>query len=127
MTRQIELLAVRHASKTEQDQRAFLELCDHGHQSRLHPPGTQSPRESQQSYHPATGGYLTIENHGNTADVLIGVSADFAMKSKIHEIRMEGDEMKMRPLESGLVIPENEEIHLKPGGYHLMFINSNSR
>ena len=27
--------------------------------------------------HPVTGGYLKIENDGNTADVLIGVSADF--------------------------------------------------
>ena len=77
--------------------------------------------------HPATGGYLTIENHGNTADVLIGVSADFAMKSEIHEMNMEGDVMKMRPLESGLVIPENEVIHLKPGGYHLMFMKLKQR
>ena len=67
--------------------------------------------------HPATGGYLIIENHGNTTDVLVSVSADFAIKSEIHEMKMEGDVMKMRPLENGLVIPENEQIHLKPGGY----------
>ena len=58
--------------------------------------------------HPATGGYLIIENHGNTTDVLVSVSADFAIKSEIHEMKMEGDVMKMRPLENGLVIPENE-------------------
>src|SRR6056300_1804312 len=72
--------------------------------------------------HPMTGQYLKIENNGNTADLLIGVSADFAMKSEIHEMKMEGDVMKMRPLENGLVIPAGGEIHLKPGGYHLMFI-----
>ena len=72
--------------------------------------------------HPMTGGYLKIENDGNTADVLIGVSADFAMKSEIHEMKMEGDVMKMRPLENGLVIPADGEIYLKPGGYHLMFM-----
>jgi len=72
--------------------------------------------------HPATGGYLIIKNHGNTADVLVSVSADFAMKSEIHEMKMEGDVMKMRPLENGLVIPANGEVYLKPGGYHLMFM-----
>ena len=77
--------------------------------------------------HPATGGYLAIKNHGNTADVLISVSADFAINSEIHEMKMEGDVMKMRPLENGLVIPENEEIHLKPGGYHLMFMKLKQR
>ena len=77
--------------------------------------------------HFATGGYLTIENHGNTEEVLISVSADFAMKSEIHEMKMEWDVMKMRPLESGLAIPENQEIHLKPGGYHLMFMKLKQR
>jgi len=72
--------------------------------------------------HPMTGGYLKIENDGNPADVLIGVSADFAMKSEIHEMKMEGNVMKMRPLENGLVIPADGEVYLKPGGYHLMFI-----
>ena len=58
--------------------------------------------------HPMTGGYFKIENDGNTADVLIGISADFAMKSEIHEMKMEGDVMKMRPLENGLVIPADD-------------------
>ena len=65
--------------------------------------------------HPVTSGYLKIENDGNTADVLIDVSADFAMKSEIHEMKTEGDVMKMRPLESGLVIPADGEVYLKPG------------
>jgi len=72
--------------------------------------------------HPMTGGYLKIENNGYSDEVLIGVSADFAMKSEIHEMKTEGDVMKMRPLENGLVIPANGEVYLKPGGYHLMFM-----
>ena len=72
--------------------------------------------------HPMTGGYLKIENNGYSDEVLIGVSADFAMKSEIHEMKMEGDVMKMRPLENGLVIPANGEVYLKPGGYHLMIM-----
>ena len=72
--------------------------------------------------HPMTGGYLKIENNGYSDEVLIGVSADFAIKSEIHEMKMEGDVMKMRPLQNGLVIPANGEVYLKPGGYHLMFM-----
>ena len=72
--------------------------------------------------HPVAGGYFKIENDGDTADVLIGVSADFAMKSEIHEMKMEGDVMKMRSLENGLVIPANGAVNLKSGGYHLMFM-----
>jgi len=71
--------------------------------------------------HGMTGGYLKIVNSGNTSDVLIALSTDFAMKSEIHEMKMEGDVMKMRPLEDGLIIPAAGEVHLKPGGYHLMF------
>ena len=77
--------------------------------------------------HPMTGGYFKIENDGNTADVLISVSANFAMKSEIHEMKMEGDVMKMRPLENGLVIPADGEVYLKPGGYHLMFMKLNQQ
>ena len=77
--------------------------------------------------HPVTGGYFKIENDGNTADVLIGVSADFARKSEIHEMKMEGDVMKMRPLENGLVIPADGQVHLKSGGYHLMFMKLNQQ
>ena len=72
--------------------------------------------------HPVTSGYLTIRNLGKAQDVLINVSADFTMKSEIHKMKMEGDVMKMRSLENGLIIPAGGEIHLKPGGYHLMFI-----
>jgi len=72
--------------------------------------------------HGMTGGYLKIANGGDTSDVLIAVSTDFAMKSEIHEMKMEGDAMKMRPLDDGLMIPAAGEVHLKPGGYHLMFM-----
>jgi copper(I)-binding protein len=77
--------------------------------------------------HPMTGGYLKIKNDGNTADVLISVSAKFAMKSEIHEMKMEEDVMKMRLLENGLVIPADGEVYLKPGGYHLMFMKLNQQ
>jgi copper(I)-binding protein len=36
---------------------------------------------------------------------------------------MEGSVMKMAPVEGGLVITPNETVSLKPGGYHLMFLD----
>ena len=55
--------------------------------------------------HSVTGGYVKIQNHGNSKDVLLSVSADFAMSSEIHEMKMDGDVMKMRALKKGLIIP----------------------
>jgi len=68
------------------------------------------------------GGYVTIKNMGNTADRLIGGSALFAGKVEIHEMKMENDIMKMKPIEGGLEIPAGGEVKLLPGGNHIMFM-----
>ena len=71
---------------------------------------------------PVSGGYMVIRNTGKEADRLIGGSAPFAGKLEIHEMAMDGDVMKMRQLADGLEIPAGGEVVLKPGGYHVMFI-----
>ena len=53
---------------------------------------------------------------------LIGVSVTFAGKAEIHEMKMQNDVMKMRPVTGGLEIPPGETVELKPGGYHVMFM-----
>ena len=72
---------------------------------------------------PVAGGYMKIVNKGSQPDRLIGGQAAFAGKVEIHEMKMQGDVMKMRPLSDGLVIPPGGSVDLKPGGYHLMFMN----
>lgn len=67
-------------------------------------------------------GYVTIHNHGSTTDRLIAVSCDCAAASEVHEMKMDGNVMRMRELTDGLPIPANGMVELKPGGYHLMFI-----
>ena len=69
---------------------------------------------------PVAGGYMTITNTGNTADRLIGGSSPAAGGVEVHQMSMEGDIMKMRPVEGGLEIKPGETVTLKPGGYHLM-------
>ena len=70
----------------------------------------------------ATAGYLTIHNHSQTDDRLIAVKAEFARKSEIHEMKMVGDVMRMRPLEGGIIIPAGGMALLEKGGNHLMFM-----
>lgn len=71
---------------------------------------------------PVAGGYLTIHNKGSVAERLLGGSASFAGKVEIHEMAIENDIMKMRPLSDGLEIPAGATITLKPGSYHVMFM-----
>ncbi|UTD29035.1 DUF1775 domain-containing protein [Bradyrhizobium sp. WD16] len=69
------------------------------------------------------GGYLKITNTGKASDRLVSISAGFAGHVEIHEMSMDGGVMKMRPLASGLEIKPGESVELKPGGYHVMFMD----
>lgn len=68
------------------------------------------------------GGFVVIRNTGSAPDRLVGGTADFAGKLEIHEMAMEGDVMKMRPVDGGLEIPAGGEVALKPGSFHIMFM-----
>ncbi len=67
-------------------------------------------------------GYMTITNTGKEADRLIGGALPQAGRVEIHEMRIVDDVMKMRPLANGLEIKPGETVTLKPGGYHVMFM-----
>lgn len=68
------------------------------------------------------GGFVTIVNAGSDADRLTGATFAAAGRAEVHEMKMEGDVMKMRQLEGGLDIPAGATVELKPGSYHLMFM-----
>lgn len=51
---------------------------------------------------------------------LVGVETPAAAAGEIHEMKMEGDVMRMRAIDE-LVLPQGQLVELKPGGYHLMF------
>ena len=51
---------------------------------------------------------------------LVGVQTPAAALAEVHEMRMDGDVMRMRPIAS-LDLPKGQMVELKPGGYHLMF------
>lgn len=71
---------------------------------------------------PVSAGYMVIENDGTEADRLIGGAASFAGKVEVHEMKMDGEIMKMRKIAGGLEIPAGGKVTLKAGGLHVMFM-----
>jgi periplasmic copper chaperone A len=68
-------------------------------------------------------GYMTIINKGTAPDRVSCVSDDASAQCQIHSMTMEDGVMKMRPVEGGLEIKPGETVTLKPGGYHVMFVD----
>jgi copper(I)-binding protein len=68
------------------------------------------------------GGFMTITNAGSAPDRLIGAKTENAARSEIHQMKMDGDVMKMNAVEGGLEIPAGGSVTLAPGGYHVMMM-----
>ncbi len=69
------------------------------------------------------GGYLKLTNEGDVDDRLIGATSDRAGSVQLHEMKIENDVMIMRELGDGIVVPTGQTVELKPGGYHVMFMD----
>lgn len=67
----------------------------------------------------ASGAFMRLTAHEPLQ--LVGVRTDASAVSEVHEMTMEGDVMKMRAIPS-LDLPVGQTVELKPGGYHLMFM-----
>lgn len=70
---------------------------------------------------PVGGGYITIHNTGKTADKLTSVTSSDAGKVELHEMKMEGEIMKMREIKGGIAIPAGATVTLAPNTMHMMF------
>ena len=67
-----------------------------------------------------TGAFMKITAKASTQ--LVGVSTSVAGVAEVHEMKLEGDVMKMRALPV-LDLPAGKTVELKPGGYHLMLMD----
>jgi periplasmic copper chaperone A len=65
----------------------------------------------------ATGAFMRIT--AKETMQLVGVSSPAAGVAELHEMKMEGDMMRMRAVDK-LELPAGKLVELKPGGYHLM-------
>ena len=68
------------------------------------------------------GGYMTITNTGTASERLTGGSSAVAQSFEVHEMKMDGGVMKMRPVARGIEIKPGQTVTLDPDGYHLMLV-----
>lgn len=64
-----------------------------------------------------TGGFMKITAKDGAR--LVAISTPVAGVAEVHEMKMEGDVMRMRAVPA-LDLPAGTTVELKPGGYHLM-------
>lgn len=69
----------------------------------------------------AGAAYVTLTN-GGSADRLIAAKADVSELVELHSHTMEDGVMRMRPV-PGIDLPADATVELKPGGFHVMFLN----
>lgn len=67
----------------------------------------------------ATGGFMTLRS--SQPLTLVGFSAPGVSVAELHEMKMEGDVMRMRAIKS-LPLPAGQAVTLRPGGHHLMLM-----
>ncbi|MDD0841044.1 copper chaperone PCu(A)C [Curvibacter sp. HBC61] len=68
----------------------------------------------------ATGAFMTLTAPAGAT--LVGVRSPAAGVTELHEMKMDGDVMKMRAVPS-LPLPAGQAVELKPGGYHVMLLD----
>lgn len=66
--------------------------------------------------------YFMLKNAGNTPDKLLSVSADVADSVSLHHMVNKDGMMSMEPVDA-ITVPAHGMAALKPGGYHVMFVN----
>jgi periplasmic copper chaperone A len=67
-----------------------------------------------------TGAFMRLT--ATEATQLVGVSTPLAGVAEVHEMKMEGEVMKMRAI-GKLDLPAGRSVELKPGGYHIMLLD----
>lgn len=86
-----------------------------------HPWSRQSPMKAD-----VMAGFMEITNTGAEDDRLVKVTADISPNVQLHDMKMEGDVMKMSELPDGIVIPAGGTVMLKPRSLHVMFMGVTS-
>lgn len=70
----------------------------------------------------AGAAYMQIGTRGAAADRLVGATTPVAGKAQLHTHVVEGDVMRMRPVDA-IAIEPGKPTELKPGGLHVMLID----
>ena len=70
----------------------------------------------------AAGGFMAITNTGTEPDRLTGIETDIAMKSRVHESRVDANGVGTMTHIDAIEIPPGETINLEHGSFHIMFM-----
>jgi periplasmic copper chaperone A len=65
--------------------------------------------------------FVVLKNSGGKDVSLVKASSTISEAVELHEMIMDGGEMKMRPVDK-MVVKAGSSLELKPGGLHIMFI-----
>ncbi len=68
----------------------------------------------------SSGAFMTLQSAEGAK--VVGVSTPVAGTAEIHEMKMEGNVMRMRAVPA-LDLPKGQAVQLKPGGYHVMLMD----
>ena len=69
---------------------------------------------------PVSGAYMNIQSDADAR--LISASSPLIPQVEVHEMKMDGDMMRMREVKS-IDLPKGKTVSLQPGGYHIMLMN----
>lgn len=69
----------------------------------------------------AGGAYLRVVG-GSSPDRLVGADAAIAGRVELHSMSMDGQVMRMRPVDA-VDVPAGRTVELRPGGLHLMLLD----
>ncbi|MDZ7594301.1 MAG: copper chaperone PCu(A)C [Thiobacillus sp.] len=67
-----------------------------------------------------SGAYMQIRSDADAR--LIGASSTAVPRVEVHEMKMDGDVMRMREVQS-IELPKGKTVSLEPGGFHIMLMN----
>ena len=67
-----------------------------------------------------SGAYMQIQSDVDAR--LISASSPAVPRVEVHEMKMDGDVMRMREVQA-IDLPKGKTVSLEPGGYHIMLMN----
>lgn len=68
-----------------------------------------------------TGAFMKITSREPMR--LVGAASPVAGVTEIHEMKLEGDVMRMRAMPNGLELPAGKTVEFKSGSYHVMLMD----
>jgi len=69
---------------------------------------------------PVGGAYMKIQSDADAR--LLSASSSAVPRVEVHEMKMDGDVMRMREVQA-IELPKGKTVSLEPGGYHIMLMN----